>query len=137
MLGSAIKPPWQQAFVDSNAQWIWTIKGANIDAPANYLPIKFKKTYSSSTALAVTIHAYADNYAHFTLNGRDLGWSYWGAWGQSQWQTTLQAGNNVIAVDAFNVDGPAGVLLTAVNSATGAVLFHTDASWTWQIETNQ
>lgn len=135
LLGSGIKQPWEQAFVDMTAQWIWTIEGAAQSAPANYIPIQFKKTYNSAVAVPVVIHAYADNYASFTLNGVSLGWAYWGPWGETQFGTMLQAGTNLLKVDAFNTDGPAGLLVTVINKNTGAVMFHTDGSWTWQVET--
>ena len=134
-LGSGINQPWEQAFVDKTAQWIWTVEGALQNAPSNSMPIQFKKTYHSAMSVPVVIHAYADNYASFTLNGVQLGWAYWGSWGETQFDTTLQAGNNVLTVDAINVDAPAGLLVTVINKNTGAVVLHTDGSWTWQVQT--
>ena len=132
--GSA-RGPWWRDFTDKTAQWIWSMEGAGQDAPVNHIPIQFTKKYNSAMSVPVVIHTYTDNYGRFTLNGVQLGWAYWGWWGESQFETTLQAGNNVLTVDAFNTDGPAGLIVTVINKNTGVVMFNTDSSWTWQVET--
>lgn len=82
----------------------------------------------------MVVHAYADNYAYFSMNGGSIGAAYWGPWGEAQFEGTLLPGSNLLQIDAFNVDGPAGLLVTVINKASGKVMFHTDSSWTWQAD---
>ena len=142
VLGTAVTWPWNAyRFIDASAQWIWNRDDAAsaVGVPINKVPIKFAKTYHSAAnaSVDVTIHIIADNYADVTLNSVSLGHvtGGWAGWFYPQLQGTIQPGDNVLEVYAVNEGLQAGVLVAVTKSANAAqpsVLFHTDASWTWQ-----
>ena len=134
--------PWNTNFgynIDSNAQWIWNnaAAAARNGIPANTVPIRFTKSYfSAATApIQVTIYIIVDDRAEVLLNSVSLGRATggWGASSATQLQGTILPGDNMLEVRAFNDYAEAGLLVSVKQVAQpSAILFQTDASWTWQ-----
>jgi hypothetical protein len=112
-----------------HAWWIWPTK-----KPADNTTGYFRKSFNVAQPPARTfIQAAADNRSRIILNGTEVGHS--SAWKNPEsFDVTklVRAGRNVLAIEAFNEDGPAGVILKVIGtSAAGenALDLPTDKTW--------
>jgi hypothetical protein len=121
-------------------EWIWS------DKPADAQTVRFEKTFHlPCRPRDATLWVVADDRATVTVNGRTVG-------AVAGWATAcrvpagklgLRPGRNVIAIEAFNHAGPAGLLVRLVwtggastssatastGSATASGVIVTDRSW--------
>jgi len=120
-------PPWgpRPGFVDTNAQWIWWNKNAWSTSTQD--PVWFRRVFYVPSTLTMNIEMTADNAYWLYLDGNSIDYN-------QDWTTRktygllLTPGYHVLAIEAVNFGccNPAGLLLSASNSATGQILFHTD-----------
>jgi putative heme-binding domain-containing protein len=110
-----------------DAQWIWKSPQAR---PQERL--YFRKAFEVGAVESARVHGTADNRFVLFVNGQEAARS--DDWTAPVWvdlKPYLQPGRNVLAVEAQNEDGPAGLLLRfLIRTADGKSLFvGTDASW--------
>jgi putative heme-binding domain-containing protein len=110
-----------------DAQWIWKSPQAR---PQERL--YFRKAFEVGSVESARVHGTADNRFVLFVNGQEAARS--DDWTAPVWvdlKPYLQPGRNVLAVEAQNEDGPAGLLLRfLLRTADGKSLsFGTDASW--------
>ena len=120
---------WAKALTDASGS------GPTHDA-APTTRISLIKTFDVSEPVAnAWLQISADNDAHVWINGVDIG-------NTTSWRTpvcfnvtdVLRAGENTIAVDAWNEDGPAGLLASLVafdDDGKALAEVRTDAAWQW------
>ena len=110
-----------------DAQWIWKSPQARAQER-----LFFRKTFEIGPVESARVHGTADNRFVLFVNGQEAARS--DDWTAPVWvdlKPYLQPGRNVLAVEAQNEDGPAGLLLRfLIRTADGKSLsFGTDASW--------
>lgn len=143
----SIAGPWNTApwgmtkFVDQNAQWIWYTKNAAQNAPVDTKPVRFQLIVpiSGNRDVPVVIHVIADNApqgANFVkVNGQLVGQITEGGWvtpNYTQIQTALAPGSNLVEFDVQNTGGPAGLLVSIINSDTFEVVADSGTGqWGW------
>ena len=121
------KSPWNTTtgWPDSNSQWIWTTPAANVSASLNPVWLRRIFTVTATTSLNVSITC-DDSFALY-LDGSQLGTG--NNWHQVYSFTAFAGpGMHVLAVNATNTAGPAGLLVSAKNAGTGQVIFRSDAT---------
>lgn len=129
VLGPYNMPPWSWAsFPDSGAKWIWNKSDASANAPANdYGEFTYLYNNTSDKQINALFYGGCDNNAKLYVNGMEIcdmsGWNT-----QTVCSAILNPGQNIIKITCTNVDGPAGVILTAKSGST--VLFNTNETWT-------
>ncbi|KAG2495249.1 hypothetical protein HYH03_006522 [Edaphochlamys debaryana] len=136
-LGAAWTFPWYaSSFADSGAQWIWTVNTAAQQAPVNTVVV-FEKWIYLEKPDNVTVHLVADNAADLYVNTHYMGSAISG-WSDANYSMVplgFPAGNHTVSIRAtnqwtrFDEQNPAGMLVSLIDS-TGAVLAHSDSSWT-------
>ena len=126
--------PWGSTsdFPDKEAQWIWNLKTAAVDAPS--APIKFSNQWYNKTNADVqaVLHTIVDNQGEVFLNGKKVGDIKGAGWvtkEYSKMDVTLKPGNNVIDIVALNVDGPAALIVSLVAKSNNGVLLRSDSTW--------
>lgn len=113
----------------STAIWIWDRTTAANNAPANqYLWFYYTFYYSGSNNIG-TLWAICDDIGTFYLNqgtgiGIDGGWPASGNRGN----INIVNGLNYIRVCGYNIDGPAGLLISILDSG-GNVVATTNGDW--------
>ena len=135
-------PPPPSSLSLASSQWIWTdeISGPGGDAPVGNRT--FRKDISIAgkvPATGGTIIISTDNVYTLYINGQEIG-SY-DNWEIAQsWTFTLDtpSRNIVVAVNAENTGGPAGViaaldLTVAIGSCSTYVNYVTDSSWVYNL----
>ncbi len=110
-----------------DAQWIW--KGSPARPQERLF---FRKSFEVGAVESARVHGTADNRFVLYVNGQEAARS--DDWTAPVWVDLaphLQPGKNVLAVEASNDDGPAGLLLRfLIRTADGKSLtFGTDAGW--------
>jgi len=125
-------------FVDKNAQWIWYTPNAAGNAPNNTgAPITLisKFNYTGTGYARATIYGICDNTSTVYLNGTNVGkieggWGWgWGGNGRGiAISVSIQPGLNYICAEVTNWGGPAGFILSILDS-NNRVLFNTTTSW--------
>jgi len=137
-------------YIDPEAYWIWNTPNAASDAAINLsnnigTPILFLGIYNyncngnpeNCNMANVKIFGMCDDYckiwvnnSNVDLNNNDMAiGGGWGGNGNTGYNVTFHPGTNYIEVQAYNTGGPAGLLLSFVDSNTNEILFHTDGSW--------
>jgi alpha-L-rhamnosidase len=118
----------------SGLTWIWYPEGDPLSgAPAGTR--YFRKTFNLAAATDVKSAACsvtADNQFDLYVNGTRLGGGAdWHQVASFDVRGALSTGNNVVAIQAANVDGPAGVLASCrIELATGApISLSSDRTW--------
>ena len=120
-------PPWGTltGWPDSNAQWIWGTTNANVSARLD--PVWFRRTFNVSTAVTLNVAIATDDTYVVYLDGSTLGiGSNWQQVGS--YTSTVGPGYHVLAINATNTGGPAGLLVSVKNTGTGRVIFRSDAT---------
>ena len=131
-LGSYSMAPWGSAsnFIDPKAQWIWNSQAAATSAPKGTVIFENQYYNSGSTNISAVLHIEVDDSAVVNLNGNNLGSASAGyGGGYTQISCQLIPGNNLFKVAATNTGGPAGVLLSLINTQTNTVLLRSDNTW--------
>lgn len=110
-----------------DAQWIWKSAQAR---PGEQL--FFRKSFEVGRIESARLHGTADNRFVLYINGQEAARS--DDWTAPLWVDIapyLQPGKNLLAVEASNDDGPAGLLLRfLIRTADGkSMTFGTDATW--------
>jgi hypothetical protein len=134
--------PWSMTkFVDQTAQWIWYTKNSGQTAPVDTKPVRFQLIVpvSGNRDVPVTIHVIADNVpqgANFVkLNGQLVGQIIESGWltpNYTQIQVALAPGNNLVEFDVQNTNGPAGLLVSIINTDTFQVVANSGTGqWGW------
>jgi hypothetical protein len=125
--------PWGGGgvFPDSTAQWIWYTADSQNNAPTISMPITliYEYNYTGTNYTTVNLNVACDNESTIYLNANEIGAAN-GGWGGAGYviPITLAPGANYISAAVINQGGPAGFLLTCMDS-TGSVLFNTNGSW--------
>ncbi|GLC44931.1 hypothetical protein PLESTM_001666100 [Pleodorina starrii] len=71
-----------------------------------------------------------DDFAYVLLNGQSIGTAYQGwSTGVTTLSLTLKRGMNTLSIRCQNTGGPAGLLLSIRNAATGQVISRSNSSW--------
>ncbi|PBK58181.1 hypothetical protein ARMSODRAFT_1091322 [Armillaria solidipes] len=127
-----------QPLTSTDSNWIWTGETASPGGAAPNGPRPFRKTIPHTNAkcpVCATIVVIADNCYTLYANGAEIGSSiaYERSGSTSQVHTVGLSPeiNNVIAINATNTGGPAGLIVTIrVDYLDGtSETFVTDASW--------
>lgn len=121
--------PWSVSnYPDKNAKWIWNQKNANQEAPENIIKYSYDYNNTQNKPLSTDFYTIVDNVGELYVNDNSI-CDVSGRWdvGGTKCNATLKEGVNNIKVIGKNIDGPAGLLLTAINDNN--VLFHTDNTW--------
>jgi putative heme-binding domain-containing protein len=110
-----------------DAQWIW--KGSPARPQERLF---FRKSFEVGAVESARVHGTADNRFVLYVNGQEAARS--DDWTAPVWVDLaphLQPGRNVLAVEASNDDGPAGLLLRFLIRTTDgkSLTFGTDAGW--------
>jgi len=126
--GAMATPAPLPATVPAGTQWIWSDLQAT-DAPgASPAHAWFTASFNLDTPPAVAqLGLSADNHATVWLNGTRI--AHTDEWTEplvADVAADLVAGRNVLAIEAANDGGPAGLLAFVL--ADGADVFHTDAA---------
>ena len=129
--------PWnninnKNIFPDLTAYWIWYTPNSQTTAPNNVgapVTLIYNFVYSGTGYINANLNVCCDNYAEMYLNAVKFGTvSTWYTTGEAQFTIEIAPGSNYISAAVENAGGPAGFILTAIDS-TGQVLFNTNASW--------
>jgi hypothetical protein len=133
VLGPIGMGPWGYAsqFADKGAQWIWDEQGAASNATVGKT-IYFSKELNVSSTTRVTIHCISDDGGQLFVNDDVKGSIAGGGWGTTNYTklvVDLKSGTNTIKISSINGGGPAGLVASIIRS-DGAVLAHTDGTWT-------
>ena len=111
------------------AAWIWY----PAEPVAEYAHRYFRKTFEIPAKPDIALlRITADNIHHLYVNGKLAGTDRnWTTAETYDLTAGLTSGRNVIAVDAHNIDGPAGLLVQMVVKCPGHELLRidTDSSW--------
>jgi len=140
----AIDGPWGRltSFPDQSAVWIWYTANSSQNAPVNQgNPVSLMYEYNniSPNPMTATIFSIIDDIGELYVNSTYIG-TYGDNWGGGPagnpaiYSITLKPGYNNITVAAVNVGGPAGLLLTCLNSSN-QVLFNSNSAWTFTSST--
>jgi RHS repeat-associated protein len=119
--------PWGTitGWPDTNAQWIWATTNADVSASLD--PVWFRRIFTVSTSATLNVAITVDNTYVVYLDGSSLGTG--NNWQQvGSYTSTIGPGYHVLAINATNTGGPAGLLVSVKNTGTGQVIFRTDAT---------
>ena len=119
--------PWGTltGWTDNSAQWIWASANANVSASIG--PVWFRRTFSVPTTSTLNVAIATDDTYVVYLDGSKLGsGSNWHQVGS--YTSTVSPGYHVLAINATNTGGPAGLLESVKNTGTGQTLFRSDAT---------
>ena len=119
--------PWGTltGWSDNNAQWIWSTTNANVSAPLG--PVWFRRTFNVSATSAINVAIATDDTYVVYLDGSRLGTG--NNWQQvGSYTSSVGPGYHVLAINATNTGGPAGLLLSVKNTGTGQVIIRSDAT---------
>lgn len=119
--------PWGTltGWPDNNAQWIWSTANANVSASLD--PVWFRRIFSVPSTTNLNISITTDNTYVLYLDGNKIGTG-------SNWQQVnsyirnIGAGYHLLAINATNTGGSAGLLISVKNTGTGQVLFRSDGT---------
>jgi len=110
-------------------QWIWSSENA---ANPGSNPCWFRRVFDLGDPESGRVEITADNTYRLVVNGRDVSaGNNWEVLEAHDIKTFLIKGKNVIAVQAGNSDGPAGLVVRAMLKAKGseAVTIVSDKDW--------
>ncbi len=118
------------------AFWIWE-PGKKNDNQTVYLRKDFD--VPSPAPARTWVQLVVDNRATVYLNGQRLGATEdWKTPASYDVTTIVKPGHNALAVEAFNADGPAGLLLSLTGwDAGGKVLLDVKSDKTWKVSTTK
>jgi hypothetical protein len=119
--------PWGTitGWPDSSAQWIWATTNADVSASLD--PVWFRRIFTVSTSATLNVAITVDNTYVVYLDGSSLGTG--NNWQQvGSYTSTVGPGYHVLAINATNTGGPAGLLVSVKNTGTGQVIFRSDAT---------
>uniref|UniRef100_A0A6C0AZY9 Uncharacterized protein n=1 Tax=viral metagenome TaxID=1070528 RepID=A0A6C0AZY9_9ZZZZ len=126
--------PWNvsSSFPDPNAQWIWYTADFQTNAPNNTgSPMTLINifNYTGTGYMNAKLYGICDNSATIYLNGQSIGtitngWSEGGI----QLPITIAPGANYISASVENQGGPAGFLMTIIDT-NNTILFDTNFLW--------
>ncbi|HVK03649.1 MAG TPA: family 78 glycoside hydrolase catalytic domain [Armatimonadaceae bacterium] len=134
---TAAAPADREAALFTGANWVWHDEGPGSPSPAQGAPAGerlFRARFRVPAGVkAATLDITADNRVTVYVNGREAGKS---GDGSEDWRNPLRLeigpllrpGENVIAVAATNMDGPAG-LIAQLRVGSDGVLTTDAASW--------
>jgi len=134
VIGPYNTPPWYNTslFPDTTAQWIWYTSGAGGNAPNNMgNPMTLLTSFNNNTNryINATLNCTCDNFSTVYLNSQTIGNTT--SWAELFVSTvTIAPGTNYIAVSAQNAGGPAGLILSIMDSNNN-VLVNTTSSWVY------
>ena len=126
-------PPWgpNATWTDHNAKWIWSIPTAKISAPVQ--TVYFRTVFSTGPQIsALNIEIQTDNTFSLYLDGNFIGSG--NQWPDRYYYSNVRPGSgltpgpHVLAVQAYNAGGPAGLLVSARDSSSNQILLRTDTS---------
>jgi len=120
-------PPWGTltGWPDNSAQWIWASTNSNVSASIG--AVWFRRTFSVPTTSTLNVAIATDDTYVVYLDGSKLGTgSNWHQVGS--YTSTVSPGYHMLAINATNTAGPAGLLVSVKNSGTGQILFRSDAT---------
>ena len=113
----------------AGVNWIWSP-----GAPGERSTVHFRKSFRIPSVQTARLWLTCDNEYTVFVNGRriatETGGSSWSRAEGFEVTRLLQAGENVVAVRATNLDGPAGLALH-LDCGAAQVSVATDASWRW------
>jgi hypothetical protein len=126
--------PWGSngTFPDPTAFWMWYTSTALTDAPINTgspITLICNYYYSGDTYIKATINCLCDNNATIYLNAQQIG-SADNYSDNVQIPITIAPGNNYISAAVINTGGPAGFILSCVDS-NGTILFNSGSYVNW------
>ena len=126
-------------FPDRTASWIWYTPNSAAGAPVTEVavPMTYNFNYTGSTYVNVTIYIIIDDIMQIMSIGSQTTptpvISYgWNNNTNKVPDVNISPGLNVIQCIVVNTGGPAGLLMTAIDNASGAVIFNTNADWVFQ-----
>jgi hypothetical protein len=119
----------------ANARWIWNTANAR-DSASSYVYIWFYYTfYYSGSANTGTLYSSCDDVGTFSLNG-GTGININGGWPTARSSSiSIVNGLNYIRVCAYNMGGPAGLLI-AIYDSNGTNIVNTSTAWVNSVSTN-
>ncbi|MCA9269507.1 MAG: hypothetical protein KDA41_13595, partial [Planctomycetales bacterium] len=121
----------QAPLLGAEPQWIWTSAAARADAPAG--AAYFRTAFTLNSVRAAQVEATCDNQFNLYVNGAlALSGDNWQQTKSADISKHLKAGRNVIAVEATNSDGPAGLVARIVVKETGGVPVDASTSDKWK-----
>jgi hypothetical protein len=152
VLGKYGMAPWGTSnvgFSDNNAEWIWSMQGAERDAPiyAEYDKPAFYYIYNNMTNSIINarVDFMIDNIGDLYVNNELIAMGHYGGWNGSwkpsstyignQKSIQLKPGANLIKFVANNQGGPAGILIACFGPGE-KLLFRSDGSWRWKENMN-
>ena len=134
--------PWSNNsyFIDKNAEWIWTISGAEVIAPINTIGYQIHTLYTNNTnnIINATVHLLSDDICNFYLNGNYISSSITGGYttqNYSKIQIKIPVGINILMFESYNLGfypNPAGILVSVINN-NNSVLINSNSSWVYSI----
>jgi hypothetical protein len=128
-----IRPWGKRAKFDKHAQWIWNTPNAAKNAYNT--PVKFQYVYKNTTGspLKATINLIVDNHCKIFINNKQQGSEVGGGWGYHypKKNVILANGDNLIEFDARNAGGPAGLIVSCVDT-NNKVLFRSNKNWYYE-----
>jgi len=127
--GKAVSDPWKRAeeikkFPDKKAEWIWTSENPDESAPAG--KITLSKSFFAFPGVA-DVYSTCDDIEKVYFNGRKI--IEGKGWEDVKSSSVFLLPVNKIKVEAENIGGPAGLLLTVKRKLLGNVIVHSDTSW--------
>jgi len=127
--------PWGvRDFLDKSAKWIWYTRNAQRNAPNNVgSPVTLigSFNFTGSRYTNASIYGICDNASSVYLNGALVGRidGGWGGGGRGiRINVVLPPGLNYISVEVQNMGGPAGLLLSILDSSNRSIV-NTNSSW--------
>jgi hypothetical protein len=130
--------PWNmRSFPDGNARWIWYTAGATRDAPYNGGPGETDRgtelvyVYDAASEIDVAMHIVIDNGCSLRVNGQIIHPNLQGGWPKALVVSNIKllTGLNTIVAKVRNFGGPAGLLLTAIDTRSNRVIFSSNNEW--------
>ena len=136
VLGTVGMQPWGTISGNQNAKWIWSEATSASASYTNTDLWTFSGSFVSSSSYTGTIEVCADDQATVYLNGQIIqSVNYFKIlnFQQTPVQSSISVivGTNTIVVNAQNLVGAAGLLLS-IKDSSGNYVFTTGSSWTFQ-----
>ena len=117
--------------VAAEPQWIWSSKTAAQDAPAG--TIAFRLAFKLNSISKATVEVAGDNRFMLYVNGQSVGsGDNWQEFKRFDIAKLLKPGMNVVAIEAANDGGPAGLVVRSEIKDTGGVPTDIASSDAWK-----
>jgi hypothetical protein len=118
--------PWNSAFSDTGARWIWNSSGATSSAVPGY-DITFRNSYINTTgsSMSGTIYVCCDNELNVYQNGSLIFTPTFSGWNGASTSVTIYAGINTFDFVGYNQppnNNPAGLIFSLRDSGSNVIM---------------